>query len=327
MSKSVTVMVTSAGRRHHLIETIRSDATELGLALTVIAVDVNPNLSAACMAADHHAAVPRCSSPDYIPSLLRVCTQHDVSVVIPTIDTELPMLAAARSSFSEMGVTVVISSPAAIRIARDKLLTAKALSDAGLPTPRTLRLTDALTDSEGIPGRVILKPVDGSNSVGLIRLESLQRALGLEIDSHQYVAQELCAGDEFTVNCFVNADGELLCAVPHRRLEVRGGEVSKALTERRPDLMDLAPKVASAMPGLRGPFCFQAIVGDRGPRIIEVNARFGGGYPVAHAAGAHFGRWILMEHLRRATTALPEWEDSLLMLRYDSAVFVHGHRS
>jgi len=324
MSNSLTVMVTSAGRRHHLIETLRSDASELGLSLKVLAVDSRPKLSAACMSADHRAAVPSCTSPDYLRVLADLCTQYGVSILIPTIDTELLVLAEARESFDSRGVSVVVSSPSAIRIARDKLLTAHTLLAAGVPTPTTIPLAEALANHKCIEGPVILKPVDGSNSIGIIRLASLTGAQSLDIDPGAYVAQQLCEGPEFTVNCYVSARDGVLAAVPHRRLEVRGGEVSKGRTERRADLLDQVSPIVSAIPGLRGPFCFQAIVGHDGPRIIEVNARFGGGYPIAHAAGAHFGRWIMEEHLKRRLSAAPAWEDGLLMLRYDSAVFVHG---
>lgn len=327
MSNSLTVMLTSAGRRHHLIETLRSDASKLGLSLKVLAVDSRPELSAACMSADHRAAVPRCTSPDYLTILADLCTRHDVSIVIPTIDTELLALAEARDRFLALGVSIVVSSVSAVRIARDKLLTARTLAAEGVPTPTTKSLDDALADPRGMEGPVILKPKDGSNSIGIIRLASVEEVQSLAIDRKAYVAQQLCHGPEYTVNCYMSAQSEVLAAVPHHRIEVRGGEVSKARTERRADLIDQVPRIARAIPGLRGPFCFQAIVGDAGPQIIEVNARFGGGYPIAHAAGACFGRWIMEEHLNRPPTVISEWEDGLLMLRYDSAVFVHGKRS
>ena len=327
MRNSLTVLVTSAGRRHHLIETLRSDASQLGMSLNVVAVDSRPELSAACISADHHAAVPRCTSADYPSVLADLCAQYRVSVLIPTIDTELLALAEARESFESRGVSVVISRPSAIRIARDKLLTANTLLAAGVPAPITIPLADALANEECIEGPVVLKPVDGSNSIGIIRLATLKGARSLDIDAGAYVAQQLCEGPEFTVNCYVSAHDEVLAAVPHRRLEVRSGEVSKARTERRADLIDQVARIVAAIPGLRGPFCFQAIVGHDGPRIIEVNARFGGGYPIAHAAGAHFGRWIMEEHLQRRPSAATAWEDGLLMLRYDSAVFVHGQHS
>jgi carbamoyl-phosphate synthase large subunit len=55
--------------------------------------------------------------------------------------------------------------------------------------------------------------------------------------------------------------------------------------------------------------------------VFEINARFGGGYPLAHQAGATFSQWLLEEVAGLPATANDRWQDGVLMLRYDSAVF------
>jgi carbamoyl-phosphate synthase large subunit len=86
--------------------------------------------------------------------------------------------------------------------------------------------------------------------------------------------------------------------------------------------MDLSDQLASVLPGSRGALCFQAIVNDSGEAaIFEVNARFGGGYPLAHRAGGAFSKWLLEEALGRACSATNDWLDRLMMLRYDAALF------
>ena len=60
--------------------------------------------------------------------------------------------------------------------------------------------------------------------------------------------------------------------------------------------------------------------------IFEVNARFGGGYPLAHEAGAHFTQWLLEEVAGLPSTASARWEEGGLLLRYDAAFFVRDAR-
>ena len=129
-------------------------------------------------------------------------------------------------------------------------------------------------------------------------------------------------GPENTVNCYVDQAGVLRAAVPHRRIEVRDGEVSKGVTERRPELTAIAHQIVKAIPGLRGPFCFQVILTQSGPKVFEINARFGGGYPLTHAAGATFTKWLIEEALNLPCTANDTWQDGLLMLRHDMSVFI-----
>lgn len=318
----LTICLTAAGRRAHLIETLRADARALGFEPKILALDSAPALSAGCQLADVVETAPGCSSPGYIRSVLAACGRHDAKVLIPTIDLDLQLLADARELFLEQGTTPVVSAPAAVRIARDKLRTISTLASAGLPVPATQTLLAALRSPGGTRFPAILKPVDGSNSRGLHFISCWDDIPKSLPDLDVMLIQERCLGPEYTINAYVDQNGELRCAVPHRRLEIRGGEVSKARTERRQDLQDLAQALVSAVPGLRGPFCFQAILTDEGPKVFEINARFGGGYPLAHAAGATFGRWLLEEAMGLPCSANDVWQDGLLMLRYDAAVFV-----
>jgi carbamoyl-phosphate synthase large subunit len=315
--------LSSAGRRVELLQCLRTAAASLGFEPLALAVDLSPGLSAACARADAAQAVPRADALGYSEALLRFCAAHGARIVVPTIDTELPILASEAARFAASGVNVVISSPEAVSIARDKLRTAAVLSDAGVPTPATASLAEVLAGDADMPFPMVLKRIDGSRSIGLHYAESIAAARALDLKVRAYVAQERCIGAEYTVNCYVDHCGVLRASVPHRRIEVRDGEVSKGITERRADLAAIARLVVKAIPGLRGPFCFQAILTASGPKVFEINARFGGGYPIAHAAGATFAQWLIEEALSLPCTANDEWQDGLLMLRYDGAVFLN----
>ena len=78
------------------------------------------------------------------------------------------------------------------------------------------------------------------------------------------------------------------------RRELRGGEVSKGITVRRQDMTDAARAIATALPGAVGALCFQAFATQDGPVVFEINARFGGGFPLAHQAGGRFTRWLML---------------------------------
>jgi carbamoyl-phosphate synthase large subunit len=58
-------------------------------------------------------------------------------------------------------------------------------------------------------------------------------------------------------------------------------------------------------------------------KFIEINPRFGGGFPLAIEAGADFPKWII-QLLRgsKVNIDIDQWDDGIVMLRYDDAVFV-----
>ncbi len=317
----MNLIVTSAGRRNHLIECFREDAVRLGIPLRVLAADHLPESSPACLQADARFAVPPCTDPGYVPRLLEICADQEVSLLIPTIDPELVVLAEQRAKFAALGTHVVVSMPDVVALCQDKLGTAARLVAAGIPTPQTLTLADYLRDPSALPQPVIAKPNSGSASVGIVRPQHPSALADLHPEG--YIVQELWQGREYTVNVFFDRAGRLHCAVPHERLEVRAGEVSKGVTERIPALEDAAQKLAAALPGARGPLCFQAIIAPSGEiAVFEINGRFGGGFPLSHRAGARMSQWLLEEACGRPLSAHNDWRAGVMMLRYDAAVFV-----
>jgi len=254
---------------------------------------------------------------------LEICRKEQVKLLVPTIDTELPVLSAHRADFAAVGTRVVVSAPEVVGLARDKLATARMLAAAGIMTPRTLAWDEFIRDPSQLREPVIAKPTGGSSSIGLIKPARATDLRGL--DGRGYLVQELWRGREYTVNIFFDASGQLRCAVPHERMEVRAGEVSKGRTERVPTLAAAARNLAAVLPGAYGPLCFQAIVTPAGECcVFEINARFGGGYPLAHHAGARFAQWLLEEVAGLPSTANDDWKAGVTMLRYDAAVFVDG---
>jgi carbamoyl-phosphate synthase large subunit len=136
------------------------------------------------------------------------------------------------------------------------------------------------------------------------------------------IAQERLMGEEHTVNMFFDMRGQLRAVVPHLRIETRAGEVSKAETVRDPELMDIGWRLAPILEGARGVLCFQTMQRTTGERVVfEINARFGGGYPIAHRAGACFSKWLLEEATGLPPSANNEWRSGVRMFRYDAAVF------
>jgi len=95
-----------------------------------------------------------------------------------------------------------------------------------------------------------------------------------------------------------------------------------------PEIEALVARLVNALPEAYGAVTVQLFVEDRRSdtaRIIEINPRYAGGYPLTWQAGARFPLWTLEELLGLPSTASSgKWQDGLVMLRYDEAVFVHA---
>ncbi|WP_338240844.1 ATP-grasp domain-containing protein [Aurantiacibacter hainanensis] len=320
-SKPLSVLFTSAGRRVELVNCFTAAAQKLGVSISTHACDLKPELSAACHVASQSFAVPRCDTPDYVERLLEYCDRHKIDLLIPTIDPELYPLALAKRQFAEVGTRVHVSGPETIEIVRDKARTTEVLQDHGVPVPKTGSVEAAREHPEDWEWPAFIKPSGGSASRGIDIIESPS----MIADSYDepMILQQLLKGDEYTINMMVDEDGAIRAVIPHRRLSVRAGEVEKGVTVRRSDIDDIAARIVEALPDPEGVMCFQLIADERtGPRVFEINARFGGGYPLADRAGARFAERLLYQLGDGTGWTDSPWKEGVTMLRYDAAVFL-----
>lgn len=317
---SFNVLLSSGGRRVGLLQAFRDALADGGVSGSVFVADAAATAPAAFLA-ERSFRVPRCADPAFAETVLDLCRQHGIKLVVPTIDTELAAYAEARERFAEAGIAVAVSDPATVAVCADKRRTHCWLVSQGFPTVRQASVGEVLMDSPQWAFPVIAKPARGSASQGVRRIASAEELRFLS-GWNELMVEEIAPGQEYTINIYVDRKGRCLAAVPHLRLEVRGGEVSKGITVRHSGLMELGQAIAEALPGAFGALNVQCFVDGREVRIIEINARFGGGYPLTHRAGARFASWLVGECLGCEQTPFDSWSPDVAMLRYDEAVYV-----
>ena len=312
------ILITSAGRRVELVQVWKESALSLlGTEAKVYATDINPFLSAACKLADQSFQVCRCTDPNYSAQILQLCLTHGIKLIIPTIDPELQVFADAREVFLEADVHLVVSDSELVRQCRDKRNTAELFTSLSIPTPKILDPLDLVFPC-------FMKPVRGSCSKGIKTIPSVDYLAPADTLDPSNLFQELVPDHwvEYTVDLYYSKFGVLLCCVARERLEVRSGEISKGITRKDNVLKALKERVGT-INGARGVLALQIFVDQSREKIlgIEINPRFGGGYPMSHAAGANYPCMLIKEYLLGESMSYhDEWRSDLVLLRYDNMI-------
>lgn len=320
MSSNRNILILSAGRRVELIQAFQQALTRHFPDAFVYATDICPNLSAACHIVDKAFTAPKATSCEYIDYLLDLCAQQGIGMIVPTIDTELSVTSKNRARFEASGVDLIVSSPELVAACRDKRNTARVFESLDISQP-------AIYDRSALNFPCFCKPFDGSCSIGaraIMTPEQLDSAL---LDDEKNMFMEFIGKDyrEYTIDAYYDRQGELCCLVPRERIEVRGGEVSKGSTRKNFVYRYLKERLRR-LAGGRGCVTLQVFANHETEDIkaLEINPRFGGGYPLAHAAGADYPDWLIKEYyLGEKINFNENWENNLLMLRYDAKVVVH----
>lgn len=199
----------------------------------------------------------------------------------------------------------------AVGAARHKAFTRETCRDAGIPTPRFARIfsagdLDSAAAHVGFPA--VLKPVAGGASVDVFKVESLaelrQRYAQVMHDyerAHSATAmssndleamiwsigaelllEEYLDGEEFDVDCLLCAGEpvyvQLVRDLPQTYMIEVGSQIPPNYPEeRQAALVVLVRQVLAAMGFRDGVFHVEVKDTSKGPRLIEVNARLGGG--------------------------------------------------
>jgi carbamoyl-phosphate synthase large subunit len=317
------IIITSAGRRVELVKSFQSELKSIFLNAKLYTTDMEPSLSSACMCSDGFWKTPYVNDDSYIETLLQICIENDIGMVIPTIDTELEVLSENINLFENKGIFVIISSKVLIDNCRDKRKTGGLFESLGINYPE-------IFDRENLSFPCLVKPYDGSCSLGVNIINSKSNLDPDILNDEKMMFMELIGEQytEYTVDVYYSREGSLKCMVPRERIEVRSGEVSKGVT-RKGDIYDfLLPKL-NKINGAKGCLNIQifADINKRSFYGLEVNPRFGGGYPLTHSSGGNYIKWLLKEYfLSEDVQFFDQWESDLLMLRYDAKELTHGYK-
>lgn len=300
----MNILFTCAGRRNYLIEYFKNIIGESG---KVIAADMQ--LSAPSMAiADRAIVVPAVYDDDYISHILDICKKEKVDAVFSLNDLELPILSAAESAFKAMNVKVVISSDKVIDICFDKWNTVSFAQSIGLNIPKTyisLETAKEALSSGNLNFPLVVKPRWGSASIGIefpIDMRELELAYELltlrlfrssladasmNDTGHAILIQEKIEGTEYGVDVLNNFDGQPAQVYVKEKLAMRAGETDKSVLRNKPGIEEMGLKIGKEL-GHIGNLDCDIFEKDGKYYLLEMNPRFGGGYPFTHNAGGNY---------------------------------------
>lgn len=319
----MNILITSAGQRVSLLRAFQKEVKKIAPEGKVYAVDINPMLSPACQVAYDSKSVKRVTDPTYISDLLNLCKQWQIKLVIPTIDTELKVLANHRDAFEKEGIYLVVADLSFVNICRDKRLTNQFFVESGISIPEQY-------EKNKLQYPLFIKPYDGSLSKDIYLINSPEELTEKHLSNEKFLYMEYIhpkEHDEYTVDTYYDKQGDLKCVVPRKRIFVRCGEVNKGVTHKNKIFYFIQEKL-KYIEGARGCLTMQFFFNKKTERIIgiEINPRFGGGYPLSYLAGANFPMWIIEEYLlNKSIEVFNDWKENLLMLRYDDEILVKDY--
>lgn len=276
--------------------------------------------------ADVAYVVPLATDDNYIPELLRICSQHDAKVLIPTSEAELRVISEARGRFEQEGVFLPINRHELICAGDDKFRALELISEAGGRTPTHLVLDSPAQTERWTDFPCVIKPAfGGSGSANVFIAQSadeLRSLAGYLFKVAPQVVIEEYVGDpssEYTVAVLRDMDGELIHSIAIRRAILGGisnrlkvpnrtgraelGEVlaiSSGVSQGEigdfPDVRRACESLAETLDS-RGPLNVQCRVHEGELVVFEINPRFSGTSLLRALAGFNEPDLLIRKHV------------------------------
>lgn len=317
-------LFTCAGRRTYLLKYFKEQLGDDGL---IVGTDMQLT-APALSAADIKEQVPAVYAADYIERTLDICRRHDIKALLCLNDLELPILAANRQRFEKIGVTLIVSDPQVIDICFDKYRTARYVESLGLNTPATFisyeAAVKAINDGT-LRFPLVLKPRWGSGSIGIEFVNSMEELeevyamllkkvkksiLATASKGDEYILiQQKIEGQEFGMDVMNDLDGNHRAVSIKKKLAMRAGETDKAQTVDNAAVREIGHTLGRNLHHI-GNLDVDVLEQDGKYYVLELNPRFGGGFPFSYEAGVNFPGAIV-EWLKGN-----EIDDSMLQPRY-----------
>ena len=304
----MNILFTCAGRRTYLLKYFKENMNEGD---KVVATDMQ--LSApALQVADVKLQVPAVYDPKYVDITLQICKEQKIDALLSLNDLELPILAENKAKFEAEGVKVIVSDPSVIDIAFDKYKTAQWVESLGLKSPKTfVRLEDAkrALESGELHFPLFMKPRWGSGSIGLesiADMEELDIYYGLlmkkikktilataSVGDEYIMIQEKLTGSEYGLDIMNDLDGKNIGVSVKQKLAMRSGETDKAVTVDLPEVREMGRKIGEALGHIGNLDVDIMQRADGAYCVLELNPRFGGGFPFSYEAGVNFPKALI----------------------------------
>lgn len=317
---SINILILSAGRRVELTKLFQAAKKRLSVEGKIIAVDMSKTAPALYFA-DKYYIVPSVLEDNYIETLIDICNKESVSLIVPTIDHELIILAKNKDRIeSETKTKVLVSSLDCIKLCRNKFKTSDCFKENCFDAPKTYSMEELISKEYAFP--LFMKPCNGSGSINAFKINN-EKELEFFINYiPNPLVQEYIEGAEYTVDVFTDFHSNIITVVPRERILVRSGEVIKGRIEKNRTIIDGVKRLIECIKPI-GPVTVQCfLTKDNLVKYIEINPRFGGGAPMSIKAGADSPENIYRLLRGEELVYNENYLDNVIFSRFDDSIAI-----
>lgn len=308
--KELNVLFLGGAKRVSVANHLKNEGAKRGLDVGIFSYELDEQVPVACVG--KVVIGKKWRDADLYNHLVKTIAENNITMVLPFVDPAIGVCSKLKELCPN--VFIPVSDINLCQTMFDKVLSSEWFKENDIKQPK------CYIDKAAFEYPVILKPRTGSASKGILVCKSEDELP--DTDLTNYVIQDFIADHtEFSVDCYVNLNGEVTSIVPRIRLETAGGEATKSKTVYEESIIAESKKILTS--GLfRGPITIQFIKDNTNGNVyvMETNPRLGGGVVTSIGAGSGIMAMLLDEYQGKVASEKTDWNPNTVMVRYYNEV-------
>lgn len=275
------LLLTNVGRRTYLIDFFLHLKKKHKLKLHVSDCDSSAPALFCNYNVKKHITPPVLSNEKaYLNSLVKIVKSNKIKIIIPLSDLDLIILSKKKFFFKKkFGCDIIVSNFWTVDNCYDKKKLNRICKQNDIDYPE---IYDNLKKIKKFP--IIKKEIrgSGSNNLQIIKNKSLIKKF-----EKKFVYQKFIHGTEFHLDILNNFTGKFISCCVKQKILMRAGETDKCIIIKNRKLENFSKKISLIFKHIGNMDC-DVIVYKNKIFLIDLNPRFGGGYPFTHLAGLNY---------------------------------------
>lgn len=264
---------------------------------------------------DFFYKVPKAINTDFIFSILKICSDHEIDLLLPLTDPEVDILSCKKNELEQFSSSVTLPGDEVVSICRNKLKLAEVFSDNNLINPiETYSISDVTDINLSYP--LVAKPRKGRSSEGLKYIKSKQELQTLD---ENYIIQDFIEGEIITVDFVRHRDGQI-ASLPRKEL-IRSANGAGLTVEIFQDkrIEKVVSEVAQKLQ-IFGCMNVEFIYNDGEYYLMDINPRFSAGIGFSRLVGYDFIKNHIRVFVDKELGPMPKISNTIAVKHYKEFV-------
>lgn len=276
----MNILLLNPGRRDYMVNFFLSLRKKYNLTIFLIDPDKNIPAFQVSSLTKNYICPKLKDSKKFFYYLENFIKKNKINIIFPISDRELKILASKKLFLLKKGANVVVSNLEVIKNCQNKVQCYNFLKQFNILFPKII-------SKKYIKGNlpVIKKEINGSGSKNQEIIDNIDQIS--KNYNKKFFFQKFLNYEEYNLDILNDLKGNYVHSCAKKKISIRSGDTDKAKIVKNKIFKTFAKKISKTLRH-NGVIDVDFLYNKKKIYLLDINPRFGGGYPFTHLYGYNY---------------------------------------